>query len=125
MTCKKNCTRFKIGSLSKRIILQKRETNQWNTLDNGEPAYIFTQIAKVWANVRTKRPYNILDGIGQNVRYTHKFTIRYRDDVGDESFIVYENKRYDITNFINENEENKFITLYANISGYQDLAGSE
>ncbi|PNX51995.1 MAG: hypothetical protein BV456_00955 [Thermoplasmata archaeon M8B2D] len=125
MTCKKNCARFKVGSLNERIILQKRETDQWNTLDNGEPAYTFTQIAKVWANVKTKTAYNILDGIGQNIRYTHIFTIRYRDDVGDESFILFQDKRYDITNFVNMEEQNRFIQLYAVISGYQDLAGSE
>lgn len=125
MVCKKNCTRFKIGNLNNRIILQKRDTDNWNTLDNGEPAYKFTTIKKVWANVKTKTPYSILDGIGQNPKYTHKFTIRYRDDVGDESFILFQDKRYNITNFINELEQNKFLTLYAIISGYQDLKGSE
>jgi len=125
MTCKKNCARFKIGSLNDRIILQKRVINNWSTTDNGEPAYTFTQIAKVWANVKTKSPYIILDGIGQNAKYTHKFTIRYRDDVGNESFILFQGKRYDITNFVNELEQNKFLTLYAIISGAQDLKGSE
>lgn len=127
MSCKNKC-KFKIGSLNIKITLQTRKINPWATNDNGEPRYIFTDIDIVWASLQIKSPYIVIDGIGQDAKYTHKFTIRSRDDITNELFIVYNGNRYDITNFKNIGDEDRYhqyIELYANISGAKDLLGSE
>ena len=127
MSCNNKC-KFSIGSLNKRITLQTRKIDEWSTNDDGEPRYIFTDIATVWSALKIKSPYIILDGIGQDPKYTHKFTIRYMDNVTNELFIIYNGNRYDIVNIINVGEEDryhKYIELYVKISGAKDLLGSE
>lgn len=127
MGCKNKC-KFSIGSLNIKITLQTRKINEWATNDNGEPRYTFTDVATVWAGLEIKSPYTVIDGIGQDAKYTHKFTIRHLDNVTNELFILYNGNRYKIDNFKNIGEEDryhKFIVLYANISGAKDLLGSE
>lgn len=127
MSCKR--CKISIGDLNKKITLQKREVNEWATNNNGEPRYTMTDVAtSIWSALKIKAPYTILDGIGQEVKYTHKFTIRHIDNVTNELFIIYNDIRYNIVNIINIGEEDRysqFIELYANISGAKDLKGSE
>ncbi len=98
MSCKKITGRNRqvcIGSLNKFITLKKREITE-PAQDFVDFTENFSDIASVWANVKTvSRGEIIFDGTNTARQVSHQIYIRHLD-ITAEIWVEYEGKLYDI-----------------------------
>ena len=112
--CVKICGRRRqvcIGSMDKLITLQIRALTEpvENSVDYSEG---FTAIENVWADVKTtSRGEVVFDRANQARQVSHIFGIRYRDDVTTETWIEYEDNKYDILDTEDLEERHDFLLL--------------
>jgi SPP1 family predicted phage head-tail adaptor len=107
-----------IGDLDKYITLQKRELKPPRNTDFDE-VMLFTNIAEVWSAVKTvssKFPFDSAE-INIDESITHKFYIRYREDILINYGILFDNKRYKILSIKDIDFEKKWLELNCNFKG--------
>ena len=112
-----------IGDLDKRVILQSRSTNS-NSFDLSET---FTDIATVWARIETNnKATEFFDGVNLNKAYSHIIVIRYRNDLnGIDTWIEYNDERYNVIDIENINEESDWLLLKCNKKGAKTIEAND
>ncbi len=77
----------------------------------------YTQIIETWAKVETEFNARIFDGVSIDETPSHKFTIRYRDSVTNETRIRWKDVLYRIKSVDNYEGRDEYLELYAMIDG--------
>lgn len=124
--CKiKNFDKLKIctGDLRHKIKLQTK-TLSGTHFDSIDFIDEFTDVADVWAAIENVSGEEIFSKINTDEAITHRFYIRYRNDITQENWILYKDERYKIVNITNIAERNKYLVLEANIKGDDVLKAS-
>ena len=85
----------------------------------------FIDTETVWAGCKTTRGQEVFGDINTAREITHIFTIRYLDYLTQEYYILYDNKRYDILDVENIDEENRFMRLRCNVRGSDELEATK
>ncbi len=98
-----------VGDLNTEITLQDRAiTPPTTTVDFSET---FTENAVVWAMMNTVRGKTAFDGAGVEKDISHEFTIRWLTGVDSETWILFENERYDIIDTEDLEERHEWLVL--------------
>jgi SPP1 family predicted phage head-tail adaptor len=105
-----------VGDLSSRIKLQLRSLTASNT-GSIESIETFTDIIEVWAAVETTSGSKIWDGVEIANPFTHKFYIRYRNDIEFTEWIEYGNEKYKLIDVENLEQKNEFLILMCTRKG--------
>ena len=69
-----------------------------------------------WADIKTVRGQEIFTAGQQLTLSTVRFIIRYVPDVNNDMIIVYNDNRYKIEEILNDNMNNKTLTIVATAS---------
>ena len=119
-----NCKTKKIciGDLKYRITLQQRSIKSAIDVDFSEN---YTDIASVWAHVEINNPKFIFNDINIDESVTHKFYIRYRSDIDINTWIFYDNIRYNIISIKPTDFDKKYLVLNCNIKGDSNKEASK
>ena len=120
-------TQLCIGSMDRKIDIYTRSltapSNPTGSLvDYGET---FTLVARVWAMIDTPKGQTIFDEIGTEKIISDIFSIRYRDGITSENWIVYNNNRYDIVTVENYEQNKLALRLSCIIRGSADKEASK
>lgn len=113
-----------IGDMRTRISLENRSISAPN-FDTVAFDENYTQIIETWAKVETEFNNRIFDGIAIDAIPSHKFTIRYRDDITSETRIRYSDVLYRIQKTDNLEMRNEYLILYASIDGDDTKAAAQ
>lgn len=86
---------------------------------------VYSPIAEVWAKVETVYHGRIFDGVALEDIPSHKFTIRYRDDITTEKRIRYKDVLYRIIKSDNFEMRDEYLEVYARIDGDDDKEANQ
>lgn len=122
-TIKFNQRKICLGDLNKRVILQNRDITPplYGSVDFDEN---FTNTATVWAAVKTVSGKTFFDGVNDRA-ITHEIYIRYDATVTAETWIEYNNKRIDILNVENLEENDEYLKLICNERGANTIEATK
>jgi SPP1 family predicted phage head-tail adaptor len=108
-----------IGDLNVKINLQTRVLrSRFATGDDDESG--FATFASPWAMVETFDGVQTFDTLGQGIKASHQFTIRYRSDITAQTYVDYKGQLYDISYVENLDERKEFINLLCKLTGPDD-----
>lgn len=113
-----------IGDMRDRVSLERR-SRQAPVFGSASATMGYSQIAEVWAKVETVYHGRVFDGVSIENIPSHKFTIRYRDDITTETRIRYNDILYKIVKFDNFEMRNEYLELYARIDGDDEKEASQ
>lgn len=105
------------GSLNKAVSLKVRSITP---APGGSVDYTETMVtlADTYAMIETPNAHKIFDGVSPvGSPISHVFYIRYRSDVTNETFILFDSVYYDILQITNLNAENRYLKLDTTRSG--------
>lgn len=109
-----------IGDLDTEIVLQDRKIiAPTTTVDFSEN---FTEAAIVWAKMDTGRGKTAFDDSEIETDITHEFSIRYLDGITAETWILFENRRFDIIDVEDMEERHEWLVLRCSERGPDSLA---
>lgn len=98
----------------------------------GQSQILTTNVLTAFADIKTKTTANFFNGINQGNTITHIFTIRYTptiytqlQELTQEYWILYNEKRYHITNLENINEEDMLIRMNSRVRGKDSIEFSK
>lgn len=103
-----------IGDLRNKITLQVRTIAPPSNVDFTE---VFTSPVDVFAMVKTLIGTVVFDGVETDQAATHDFFIRYRADVTAETWILWDDVRYDILRVEDLDGRRTFLRLRSAESG--------
>lgn len=113
-------------TFDKRIVVQQEKT-EYALGGINECQTITTDILTTFASIKTKSTPQFFNGINQGTATTHIFTIRYTStiytllqELTEQYWVLYNNKRYYIDILENVNEDNILIRLIAKVTGKDD-----
>lgn len=110
-----------IGSMNRLVSLRQRDITE-PAQDLVDYTENFTEIAQVWADVKTtSRGEVVFDRTNTARQVTHIFSIRYRSDVTAETWITLDDINYDILDTEDLEEKNEFMFLKAVKKGDKTL----
>ncbi|MBP3955401.1 phage head closure protein [Gemmata sp. G18] len=69
--------------------------------------------ATVWAGIKPKKAYERFQAMQLATPITHEITMRYRPDVTSASRLKYGARVFEVKEVINEDEQNRFLTVRA------------
>lgn len=99
------------GDFNKRIILRKAGGG----IDpDGYPIPGAPTDLKVWAMVKPISAREYTQAKATQTENVTRFIIRYRPGIDDSMIVVYKQRNYEIDSVINDNEENKTLTIIGN-----------
>lgn len=70
------------------------------------------EITKAWADIKTMKGKDYAENIIANTVETSRFIIRYIPDVDVSMKVNFKGQKYNITSIVNDNEQNKTLTIY-------------
>jgi len=105
-----------IGDMDKQIVIQLRTLTPPAT-DSVDFSEVFTTESTVWAMVETRSGVEIFDGTSLKGIATHYFYIRYNAEYTFENWVLFNEKKYNILDVQNFEEENKFYLLRCSLRG--------
>lgn len=110
-----------IGDLNQKIKVQVRTLNAPESGTHFD--LTFADLKEVWAMVKTTRGTELFDGVGLTNAYTHEFYIRYSSSfaVNAQSWLLWNDDRYNIVDVENLDERNEFLLLKAIKKGDKDI----
>ena len=113
-----------IGDLNNLIKLQIRDivAPVFGSPDYDEQ---FTDAAEVWAGIDTVSGKTFFDGVGTETSITHYFYIRYDATVTSETWVEFDNRRFDILTTNNLDERKEFMQLVCVDRGSSALQASK
>lgn len=89
----------------------------------------YTVIAQPWAKVDTgsgvARGFATFDGVEEGQTATHRFTIRYRDDVTTETRIRYKSDLYEILLVDDTETREEYLIMFSRLVGADDLEANQ
>ena len=97
------------GQFNKRIILQSE--TEGGIDEFGYPLEPIVKELKLWAMVKPVKYTEYFESKTTQSENITRFVIRYRDGVDSTMTIFYKDQIYEIESIINDNEENKTLTL--------------
>lgn len=114
---KKKSRKICTGDLRDRITLQNRSI-QPEEIDFTED---FTNDIEVWAMIETARGLDSFDGVTLANIVTHKIYIRFLAGVTEETWILFDERRFDIMDVENLDERKTFMLLRCKERGQKDI----
>lgn len=105
-----------IGDMRECISIEKR-TMTAPVFGSASFTESYLPIDEVWSKVETSFNNRIFDGVALDELPSHKFTIRFRDDVTSETRIRYKDVLYRIVKTDNYEMRDEYLELYARIDG--------
>lgn len=79
--------------------------------DDGYPIIGWQEHTKAWASIKTMKGYEYFAAAQSNVVGVKRFVIRYTPGIRSDHEIKYNGNRYKIESIVNDDEENKTITI--------------
>lgn len=79
----------------------------------GETSTKFSKITDLWADIRTLNGKDHAIAIVEEKRVTYRFIIRHTKTVDAFQEIHYEGRKFKIDSLLNDNENNKTMTIIA------------
>ena len=112
------------GSLNKRIEIQSR------TIRGARPGQKkfseeFKEKNEVWAMLETTRGTQLFDGTDLMDGITHIFYIRFQENITQENWILFEDRRFDILDVEDLDENHEFLKLSCNERGNKNVKVNE
>lgn len=113
-----------LGDLDQQITLQDRNITEpdFGKVDFGEN---FIKKDIIWASVNTVSGKTFFDGVNTESIITHEFMIRYDVSVTAETWILYDNNRYDILKTENYDGRKEFMKLICIDRGLSTLEATK
>jgi SPP1 family predicted phage head-tail adaptor len=101
-----------IGELRERVAIADLVSTPTGTKDTSRS---FTTLATVWASVETIDGVQALDGRNISEGPTHRFTVRWRDDVAitRKQWLVWGARQFRIESVENPNERDRWLEIVA------------
>lgn len=81
----------------------------------GEIAERFGVLTKAWADIKTLKGEDHAVAIVQEHRITYRFIIRYMTGIDAFQRINFNGREYEIDSILNDNENNKTLTIIATV----------
>jgi len=125
-----DCQRIKVkkklvcaGDLSHRITIQTRDIKAPS--DGVDFNYDERAFIQTWAMIETVNGLEDFDNINVAQNITHRFYIRFLAGLTEQEWIIFKDRRYDILDIVNINEEDEFMKLECTNKGSEDQPGSQ
>lgn len=126
-------TKICIGDLRNQIIIQERAQVASEFEDDDTPIESFTDIATVFAGIKTSSTQSIgaalFSGVNLNDRATHTFTIMYDPTLANieagNNFILFDSRRFRILSRAINDENNLYIDISCSERGLTENESSE
>ncbi|MDO7487041.1 phage head closure protein [Peribacillus frigoritolerans] len=96
------------GHFNKRITIQ---SNNGGVDADGYPIQGTTNVVSVWAMVKPLSAKDYFEAKATQSERTTRFIIRYRTGIEFDMTILYGQRKFEIVSIINDNEENKTLTI--------------
>ena len=77
----------------------------------------YTQLAEVFAKVETEFNARVFDGVSIDEKPSHKFTVRWRDDVTNETRVRWKDVLYRIVRIDDYEGREEYTEIFAMIDG--------
>lgn len=105
------------GMFNKRITIQGLASGEPVRDEDGYPIEGSTSDINisVWSMVKTVSAREFSANKTTNSELTIRFIIRYRKDINTDMTILYKGQSYEIDSIINDNEEDKTLTIIAKL----------
>ncbi len=112
-----------LGDLRARAILHVRSMRvpDFESVDFDED---FAGI-EVWASIKSTVGKVQFTDVGIDTAITHKFVIRYRDDVSAETYVEFERRRFNVVSVEDLEERHEFLSLNCREHGSKDLESTK
>lgn len=105
----------RIGQMRKRITIQSRVDAEYSTYSADITRANIASNPVVWAQVVNVTGTAQVDSRNAGESVSHRFTIRFREDVSKKNEILYNGKRYQIATIqVEEDERERFLVIDAN-----------
>lgn len=105
--------------LNRRAVIKKLEKS-FEKDDLGQYPVIEKEVAEVWCGV-TPQTGSMISGRPTDTiltRTTHKVTIRYRDDIGPEMWLIIDETRYDILYIMDPYLRHEVLEIFCEVKDY-------
>ena len=112
---RKVCT----GDMKDLITLQNRAI-QGITTSDVDFTENFTEAAVVWSMIETVQGVTVFDTSNTEIVITHKFYVRYDPTVTSETWIEFDNRKFDIVTVTNLDERKDYLLLQCRERGDKD-----
>jgi len=116
-----------IGDLRDRISIYERSIKPPTFSASAAFTQSHTLICTVWAAAQSSRSNRAVasgidefDGVAMNNKITHRFVIRYREDIESDNIIKFKDKSYKIMLVDDGDFRNRFLNLFAELLGDSD-----
>lgn len=113
-----------IGDLRDCISLENRAITAPN-FNNVGFTENYTQIIETWAKVETGFENRVFDQVALEPRPSHRFTIRFRDNITTETRIRYKDNLFRIIQIDNPEERDEYLILMARLEGDDQLEANQ
>ena len=114
---KKKSRKVCTGDLRDRITLQDRSIAP-EEIDFTEN---FSNNIEVWAMIATVRGLESFDGVNVETLVTHNIYIRFLPGVTEETWVLFDDRRFDIVDVENLDERKTFLLLRCKERGQKDI----
>lgn len=81
--------------------------------EDGYPIEGWTDVKTVWAMIKTLTGKEVFQAMTTKTEYTTRFVIRYTTGLNTDMRILYKNRIFNIQSIINDDEQNKTLTISA------------
>lgn len=102
-----------------KILIQSRELLPDNTSVDFHLNFI--DGVNAWASIQTTRGREYVGQVNTETGNTHIFIMRYIPNITSQHWILYKEKRYDVADVENIDENNRYLRLRCNERGTKDL----
>ncbi len=99
-----------IGDRNERIKIHIRTLTS-NNAGSIESIETFIELVEVWAAVETTRGSQLWNGVEVSNPFTHRMSIRYRDNIDFNKWIEFRDEYYDIVDVENLEQKNEELFL--------------
>tara|TARA_R110000851_G_scaffold134450_1_gene269747 strand:+ start:781 stop:1167 length:387 start_codon:yes stop_codon:yes gene_type:complete len=108
--------KISVGDMRDCVSLEERGIKS-PTFDSVGFSEGYTQTAKVFAKVETEFNARVFDGVSIDEKPSHKFTIRFRDDVTNETRVRWKGVLYRLVRTDDYEGREEYLELYGMIDG--------
>jgi len=81
--------------------------------DSPEPGGKEEEVTRAWADIKTMQGRDYTRSEADNILGISRFIIRYIPDIVSTMKIVFKGQKYTILSIVNDNEQNKTLTIIA------------
>lgn len=80
--------------------------------DGGTHRNVYHPVGFLFGQIKPLQPREVLVAMGNQLEITHRIQIRYDTRVKAHMRLTYKSRNFDISSIVNEDEADRFMTLY-------------